>query len=279
MTRLFIRTVASCPRRSSWALRVARLSLVAAAAGLCFGVARVQSQEAAEGARLSARVGVGPGVGVRFITVPEQAGPVELSTKPFPALDLALRAGVQWRRGFLLDVGADYQTSIGLHVASSTLTRATSGTRSLLRASDVRVWVAPGFRAGRSDSSPRLHLIAGWMVRGLQAVGEVVVPAYMLHGPLLRPELTWTFGGGAISLRGGPELAWIMFASHELRDQLGSTGSGFGVGAEVAADFRVTSGLYLSLVYHGMLVRAPSQWDASFKDVGHWLSLRAELRY
>jgi hypothetical protein len=244
---------------------------------LCVCAALSGRTARADDRALQASIGVGPGVGVRTVVVPKQSGDHRLATGGFPAFDLALRVGAAYRR-LLFEAAVRYETSLGLKAGPAALSGDATGPRVPLRSHALSFGVAPGYRFARGAFGLSGHAFVGWAFRGLRSVAELDVPSYTLHGPAIRPEIRASFVSGLVELRVAPELL-VLFASHPLRDAATSAKAGVGLGGELSLDLRVYEPCHLVLAYRGSYARISSTWSHDVRDVEHFATLRAELRY
>jgi len=226
---------------------------------------------------LAAILGFGVGVGERSVRLPTRAGDRRLDTGPFPALDAQLRADAALGTHGLLGAHVHYQTSVALKAAE---TPAAGGSKQTsLRSHHVELGLTPGYRFTTSESSVSVRLFAGWAFRGLRPVVDAGVPAYSLHGALLRPELRIPIAGGAVTLHFAPELFVILGVSGELR-RVGSTaGTGLALGGEGGLDIRLAETLYLALAYRESRATVKSSWFANLSDTERFVTASALLRY
>jgi hypothetical protein len=222
-------------------------------------------------------LGFGVGVSDRSARLPTRLGERRLDTGLFPALDLSLSAdGILGSHG-LLGAHFHYQTSLGLQAAETPAAGTSKATS--MRAHHVEFGLTPGYRFTTSEWSVTLQLFAGWAVRGLRSVVDTGLPPYMLHGPLLRPELRIPIADGALVLRFAPELLVIAGVTAELRRVGSTSSSGFAFGGEAALDIRVHGGLYLVLTYRESRASVATLWSADLTDTERFATARAVLRY
>jgi hypothetical protein len=230
------------------------------------------SLASAQAADTRVKLGVAAGLGDRQVLVPSRSGDRTLQTGLFPALQVhldgtALVAG-RWSLGLRLA----YRTSVALQ--ASELPAAGSGKRTSLRSHHVEAGVAPGVRLSVGSV---LRLFMGWGWRGLRAVTDLAIPQYMLHGPVLRPELRIALPGGSVELRLAPELQLLRGLSQELRALANTDSVGIAWAAEIELSVRLGPNVGMLIDYRESRARAGSAWGHALTDVERFGTVGVDL--
>lgn len=260
------------PEQHSKTRVAARLIVLASSVLLALPVARAAADDPAP---FELRLGVGAGFGLRDIIMPTRAGDRRLESALFPALGVSLDTGVRIGAHGLIGLRFDYQTSLGLKATEQLA--ADSGKQTSLRSHHVELGITPGVRFVSSPNSVVLRLFAGWGFRGLRAVTDIALPQYLLHGPVLRPELRIPFLRGRAEVKLGPELQLITGLSDELRQLANPAATGFAWGAQVALNVRVTQALRFYIDYRESHARVSSAWGQAFQDTERFATAGVEL--
>lgn len=225
----------------------------------------------------SLRLGAGVGVGQRSVVVPTRLGDRLLDSAAFPALGIDLEGGGVVGAHAVLGVRFHYQTSVALKAKQEPA--AGSGKETSLRLHHVEVGITPGLRFRASPGGSVLRLFAGWGFRGLRAVRDIAIPAYMLHGPLLRPELRIPFSDSVAELRLAPELQIITGISADLRELAATASNGVAWGGEIALSVRLARALRLHIDYRESHARIGSAWGRPVSDVARFAIVGIDMCY
>jgi hypothetical protein len=239
--------------------------------------ANTEPDAAQPAAAFGVRLGVGGGFGHRDVVVPTRAGDRLLDSAVFPALGVTLDGGGGIGARGLFGIRLQYQTSIALHATEEPA--AGSGTRTSLRAHHLALGITPGLRFSGASGAGALRLFVGWDFRGLRAVTQIAIPQYMLHGPILRPELRVPFSDGAAEVRLAPEVQLVSGVSPDLL-QLSSTAAfGFAWGGEIELSVRLTRALRLYLDFRESHARVGSAWGRPLTDTERFATAGVDLCY
>jgi len=222
------------------------------------------------------QLGVGIGIGHRDVLVPSREGDRALESGVFPALGIRLEGGGPVGARGLFAIRFHYQTSLGLKASESPA--AGSGKETPLRAHHVQVGVVPGLRLGGAAHPVSLHLFAGWGLRGLRAITEIGIPQYMLHGPVVRPELHVPFSEAA-ELRVAPEVQAIIGISDDLRQLADTASTGLAWGGEISLSVALAQSLRLHLDYRESHARIGSAWGNALTDTERFATVGMDLCY
>jgi hypothetical protein len=201
---------------------------------------------------------------------PTPQGAQVLSSAPFVAAELVLRARAWPRARFSLELLLAYQTSLGLALQASPLFAQAEDVD--VRWQRVELSAAGVVRLGAAANAPALAFPLGVVVRSLfPAVHQLTVPQYTILGPQLRAELLLALSA-AISVRVGPELQWLLYAGGSSAREVPCC-SGIGIGARGAIESRLGDVVRLALAYgesHGFI--PAGSWR--FMDTDRVLTLR-----
>jgi hypothetical protein len=226
---------------------------------------------------LFAEISAGMGVATRGVSLPTSGGDRKLATGAFPAVDLGLQGYAPIGKHFRFGGGIRYQTSLGLTAHEQPPGGTEKATTA--RSHHVELGVMPAYRFTDSKESVVVALFAGWAVRGFRPVTPLSLPAYTLHGPVLRPELRLAFAEGHVTLRLGPELIGLISVSHELRNLGNTSGAGIGIGGEGQLTVELVQGLSMALSYRESHLSVSTAWPELFQDVERFATLQAVLQY
>jgi hypothetical protein len=239
--------------------------------------AAAAAADSGEAQRLLAAIQIGIGAGQRGVALTDARGGLQsLDTDYYPVLDLGLHGAVSLSSLFSLGLQLRYQTSLGLHAKETPTGRL--GEDTSLRSHHVQFGVVPSFRFAESEDAATLQLLLGWAVRGLRSVTDVTIPAFTLHGPLLRAELEIPIGN-FFAVRLAPELLAIVGVSSELRAQAGIDGGGYGLGGEFVIAVRAQPWLAFELSYRQARISLATHRPTAFTDTEQYVTLRSVFQY
>jgi hypothetical protein len=214
-------------------------------------------------------------IGHRNVTLPTRSGNRLLDSAVFPALAVSLDGGGPIGVHGLFGLRFHYQTSVGLKASEEPA--AGSGKQTSLRSHRVELGITPGLRFAASADSVVLRVFVGWAFRGLRAVSDSALPQYMLHGPILRPELRVPFSEGAAEVRLGPELQLVSGMSSDLQQLANTAAVGFAWGAEIELSIRLTQALRFYLDYRESRVHVGSAWSQALEDTERFATVGVDL--
>lgn len=229
---------------------------------------------------MTVELNAGLGIGTRSYERPYDQQLQELETTPFTALDLSVRlkscmSDCPTAR-YSLEYLLRYQTSLGMRVDQPLPFALPSEVDA--RSSRLELSAAPILRLGNTAASPSIAVPIGVSLRALHAEHrDLPLPSYLLLGPHLRVEARASLGE-RFALRAGPELQWIALVGDRLKDD-GVSGSGFAIGAELAASVSLTSCWGLELTYRQAHAFASGKGErADFEDVERYATLQLSGR-
>lgn len=257
--------------------RAAFLSLIGTAVVRPVAAEERTQLEPARG--LFATVTAGAGIGSRNVSLPSRRSERELSTGVFPALQLSLHGELALRRRVLMGAAVSYQTSVALQAAASEPLVGNSVEGAQLRVHSVSFGVMPGYRFGATRESSALRIFLGWGFRSMHTVVELETPSYSLHGPSLRPELSWVLKPGFVTLRVAPELQLIVGASRQLVDITSAKLPGFAFGGEASLQIRVIQELDVALAYRESFALLDTEWGSNIQDSERFVTFQLSLRH
>lgn len=214
----------------------------------------------------------GAGVGTRSFVRPTSEGTQALKSSLFPAAEVALRLEAWPRARFSLAGLVHAQTSIGLKVEERPLFALPNEVG--VRAEHLDLSAVPSWRLGCASDALALAFPVGFTLRRFQTVvRDVPTPSYSLAGPHLRVELVAPLKPW-LTLRVGPELHWIAFLGHDLREG-GTDSQGIALGGEAALRLTLGAGISLEVGYRESRAFAGHAGSgASFEDVERFATLR-----
>lgn len=225
--------------------------------------------EAAPTRAISLYMAAGLGVGSLTFTRPTATGVQHLPESPFAAVEALMRVHVWPAETFSLEAQLAYQTSVGFALELPTLFALPE--RVAARAQRVELSFGP--RLSFSSSKRGLALVApvGFALRSLFPEQQFYsTKPYNLGSLFVRPELIVPLGE-LITLRGGPELHWLVSIEPSLERQ-GACCSGYGIGMQAAVQASVGPTFSVALAYHQLQSVIPSA--ARFEDTERFLTAR-----
>jgi hypothetical protein len=236
-----------------------------------------QSNEPATPLRISLQVGAG--TQERLLTVPSATGTRALDTGFGPAL--SLRASARLREaGHFIGARITYQTSIGLTVHDSVPDATTpSPGRSDARSHRFETGILAGLRLSAAADAPSLALFLGYALRAFASDARLQIPAFTLHGPLVRVEFELPLLSGLLALQIAPELTQIVSVSEALRDQAELAHGGQSIGVEANLRLRLRDRFGGRISYREAHARISAGGIDHFYDVERYLLLEVLYRY
>lgn len=218
---------------------------------------------------ISLYMAAGLGVGSLTFTRPTATGEQHLPESPFAAVEALMRVHVWPTQTFSLEAQLAYQTSLGFALELPTL----FGLPERVAARAQRVELSAGPRFSFSSDKRGLAVVApiGFALRSLFPEQQYYsARAYNLGSVFVRPELIVPLGE-LITLRGGPELHWLMLIEPSLERE-GASGSGYGIGLQAAVQASVGPTFSVALAYHQLQSVIPAA--ARFEDTERFLTVR-----
>jgi hypothetical protein len=212
---------------------------------------------------------VGLGVGTLSFTKPTAFGVQHLAQSAFAASEALLRVHIWPTKAFSLEAQIAYQTSLGFTLELRPLFALPE--RVSVRAQRVELSVGPRIAFSESKRGVAVALPVGFTMRSFfPEVHYYSVEAHNLGSLFVRPELIVPLGD-LISLRGGPQLHWLMLTEPALERE-GATGSGYALGYQGAVQASVGSTFSVALAYHELHSVLPAA--ARFEDTERFLTAR-----
>jgi hypothetical protein len=212
---------------------------------------------------------VGLGVGTLTFTKPTAAGVQHLTESAFAAAEALLRVQIWPTKSFSLEAQIAYQTSLGFALELRPLFALPE--RVSVRAQRVELSFGPRIAFSSSKRGVAVALPVGFALRSFfPEVHYYSVETHKLGSLFVRPELIVPLGD-LISLRGGPELHWLMLTEAKLERE-GATGSGYALGYQGAVQASVGSTFSVALAYHELRSVLPAA--ARFEDTERFLTAR-----
>ena len=227
------------------------------------------AQEPAAARALSLYAVAGLGVGSLSFTKPTAAGVQYLPESVFAAAEALMRVHVWPADAFSLEAQVAYQTSLGLELELRPLFALPE--RVPARVQRVEVSVGPRLALSSSKRGPAVSVPIGFAWRSFfPEVHYYTVKTHNLGSLFVRPELIVALGE-QITLRGGPELHWLLLTEPSLERE-GASGSGYALGFQAAVQASVGSTFSVSLAYHELHSVIPAA--ARFEDTERFLTAR-----
>jgi hypothetical protein len=218
---------------------------------------------------ISLYMAAGLGVGSLTFTRPTATGVQHLLESPFAAAEALMRVHVWPAQTFSLEALLAYQTSVGFALELPTLFALPE--RVAARVQRVELSIGP--RLSFLSSKRGLAVIApiGFALRSLFPEQQYYsAKAHNLGSLFLRPELIVPLGE-LITLRGGPELHWLVLIEPSLQRE-GACCSGYGIGMQAAVQASVGPTFSVALAYHQLHSVIPAA--ARFEDTERFLTAR-----
>ena len=227
---------------------------------------------AAERPQLSAYLGVGAGVSMRELEVPSFEGPRNLSSGIMPAVQLSLlgRWGDQTQH---LAAHMRYQSSVHARVSDQIGDQTTLPSAVSIRSHAFEAGLQPGLALSHASRPAELDLLLGYAVRAFSTVEVLRIPAFSVHGPLLRAQLRLPLSSW-LTLSLAPEAQLVLGMSRALRELAGLPRSTWGLGAEAALDLNIHSAWTAGLYFRESHVRALSSEGKRWQDVERYVLVR-----
>lgn len=223
------------------------------------------------GTDVVARVSVGGGLGIRSFRRPVPGGVQRLGNVYFPAADFGISVRVAPQEAFTLDVQIRYQTSLGLVIDEPVMFALHNQVD--VRSEHAEVSVAPGFRLGENDSSPRITIPVGGVFRNFwPADHHLQTPRYTLLGAMARVQLEASLGS-VVRMRAGPEVQMYGVLGSDLTDN-GVSVPGFAFGGEASIEFRLNQTFLIEVQYRQSNAVASAAVGPSFLDIERFATIR-----
>ena len=218
---------------------------------------------------ISLYMAAGLGVGSLAFTRPTSTGVQHLPESTFAAAEALMRVHAWPAESFSLEAQLAYQTSLGFELETRPLFALPERVSTRMQ----RVELSVGPRLSFSSSKHGLALVApvGFAMRSFFAeVHYYSVETHNLGSLFVRPELIVPLGE-LITLRGGPELHWLVLVEPSLERE-GARGSGYGIGMQAAVQASVGPTFSVALAYHQLHSVIPAA--ARFEDTERFLTAR-----
>jgi hypothetical protein len=226
-------------------------------------------EEAAPERALSLYMAAGLGVGSLAFTRPTSTGVQHLPQSPFAAAEALMRVHIWPAQTFSLEAQIAYQTSLGFALELPTLFALPE--RVAARAQRVELSIGPRLHFSSDKRGLALAAPIGFALRSLFPEQQYYSPKpHNLGSLFVRPELIVPLGE-LITLRGGPQLHWLVLTEPSLQRE-GATGSGYGIGMQAAVQANVGSTFSVALAYHQLHSVIPAA--ARFEDTERFLTAR-----
>lgn len=211
----------------------------------------------------------GLGVGSLSYTKPTAAGVQHLPESVFAAAEALLRVHVWPAKAFSLEAQIAYQTSLGFELELRPPFALPE--RVSVRAQRVELSVGPRIAFSSSKRGLAVSVPIGFAMRSFfPEVHYYSVETHNLGSLFVRPELIVPVGD-QITLRGGPELHWLIIKEPSLARE-GATGSGSALGFQAAIQASVGPTFSVALAYHELHSVIPAA--ARFEDTERFLTAR-----
>jgi hypothetical protein len=247
-----------------------QLAIFMCVLGPCWGAAAQDTQD--EG--VSVTLAAAGGTTQRVIDFESTSGPYHLNTGWVPALGMKLKVATELEP-ILLAFSVHYLTSVNAvgsqyapdpdseHVLTPIRShRLEGGSTAAVRFGDVLAGV-----------------FVGYGLRALGSVGDLQVPRFTLHGPLVRLELKIPLLPELLWLRVAPEAQLIAYITTALTREAAIDSYGYSLGGEASLGLQVVERFALRLEYREAHAFAHSAVRDAFKDVERYLLLEARLLF
>lgn len=242
--------------------------------GPCWGAA---AQEA-ENESVTLTLAAAAGTTQRAIDFESTTGPYRLDTGWVPALGIKLKLATVVDP-LLLALSVHYETSLNAVGAQYSPDPDSAPGSTPIRSHRFEGGATAAVRFGKRDSGAFLGLFAGYGLRALGSVAELLVPRFTLHGPLLRLELKVPLVAGLLWLRLAPEAQLLPFMTEALTEIAATDGHGYAIGGQASLGLELWERYALRLEYREVHAVAHSSQRDAFTDVERYLMLEGRLLF
>ena len=242
--------------------------------GPCWGAAA----QDVESESVTLTLAAAGGATQRAIDFESTTGPYRLDTDWVPALGVKLKLATVVDP-LLLALSVHYETSLNAVGAQYSPNPDSVPASTPIRSHRFEGGVTAGVRFGERDRGVLLSLFAGYGLRALGSVADLLVPRFTLHGPLLRLELKLPLVAGLLWLRLAPEAQLLPFMTEKLTEVAATDGHGYAIGGEASLGLSLWERYALRLEYREAHAIANSPERDEFTDVERYLLLEARLLF
>lgn len=235
---------------------------------------RVAAQDVDEGVTLT--LAAAGGITERVIEYEGGSGPLRLNTGWVPALGIRLKAAAIFDP-VLLALAVHYETSVNAVAAQYSPDPGSTPGETSIRSHRLEGGISAGLYFGGHENPLLSTLFLGYGLRALGSVGDLQIPRFTLHGPLLRLELKFPVLPGRLWLRLAPEGQLIVNITAALARDAAINAYGYALGGEASLCLQIVAELALRLEYRESHAFADSPGRDGFTDVERYLLLEARL--